>query len=74
MDISSGSLVELIDITTGIYIVENNETITTKRIYVEEGIYLVLESLGYETNCYIEILYDNNVVLISYKHKFCIIL
>lgn len=74
MDISSGSLVELIDITTGIYIVENNETITTKRIYVEEGIYLVLESLGYEKNCYIEILYDNNVVLISYKHKFCIIL
>jgi len=74
MDISSGSLVELIDITTGIYIVENNETITTKRIYVEEGIYLVLESLGYEKNSYIEILYDNNVVLISYKHKFCIIL
>ena len=74
MDISSGSLVELIDITTGIYVVENNKTITTKNIYVKEGIYLVLESIGDKNNSYIEILYDNTVVLIGYKHKFCRIL
>jgi len=74
MNINSGSLVELIDITTGIYIIENNENITTKNIFIKEGIYLVLETLGDKKNSYIEILYDNMVVLIRYKHKFCRIL
>ena len=71
MNISSGSLIELIDITTGIYIAENNENIITKNIIVDKGVYLVLETIGDKKNVYIEILYDSMVVLISYRHKFC---
>lgn len=57
--------------TTGIYIVESNETITTKNVYVKEGIYLVLETIGDKKNSYVEILYENTVVLIFYISKVC---
>jgi len=71
MNICSGSLIEILDMTTGIYIVENNKTITTKNIYVKEGIYLVLETIGDKKNSYVEILYENTVVLIFYISKVC---
>ena len=71
MNIVAGSLIKINDMTTGIYIVENNKTISTKNIHVKEGIYLVLETIGDKKNSYIEILYEENVVLISYIEKVC---
>lgn len=71
MNIVAGSLIKINDMTTGIFIVENNKTISTKNIHVKEGIYLVLETIGDKKNSYIEILYEENVVLISYIEKVC---
>ena len=71
MNINSGSLIEIISATTGIYIIEDNKAISTKNIFVKEGIYLVLETIGDKKNSYIEILYEENVVLISYIEKVC---
>lgn len=71
MDILPESLIEIIDIATGIYIVENNQNISTKNVLVKQGIYLVLETIGDKKNQYIEILYENTVVLISYTPKIC---
>lgn len=71
MNINSGSLIEIISATTGIYIIEDNKAISTKNIFVKEGIYLVLETIGDKKNSYIEILYEENVVLISYVEKVC---
>lgn len=66
-----GSLIEIINITSGLYIAEKNDIITTKNVFIEKGYYVVLESIGDERNIYIEILYKGLVALVFYKPKLC---
>ena len=67
----SGKLLELLDDVTGIFIVEKEDNISTRNLIIDKGVYLILDDLGDKRNCYIEILYYNNVVLLTYIPKIC---
>ena len=64
MSIYTGSLIELIDDTTGICMVEKYSFMHTQNIYVKKGFYLVLDIVGSKINFYVEILYNSISVLI----------
>tara|TARA_B100001175_G_C18999378_1_gene398178 strand:- start:162 stop:389 length:228 start_codon:yes stop_codon:yes gene_type:complete len=74
MKIKPGSLIEIKDTTSGIYIVENNEIISTKNLHIESGYYIVLDTIGDKKNIYIEILFKSLVVLIFHTSKVCSII
>lgn len=68
MIIYPGSLIELIDDTTGVYMVEKYNFMNTQHIYIEKGFYLVLDTVNSTINLYVEILYNAISVLIFSKN------
>ena len=74
MEIKPGSLVEIKDTTSGIYILEDDEIISTKNLFIQEGYYIVLDVIGDKKNIYIEILFKSLVVLIFHSSKVCSII
>ena len=74
MEIKPGSLVEIKDTTSGIYILENDEIISTKNLFIQEGYYIVLDVIGDKKNIYIEIPFKSLVVLIFHSSKVCSII
>jgi len=70
MNFHSGDIVEVLETTAGIYVLENdNDITTTKKMNVEKGYYIVLDTIGGSLNYYIEILCKSTIVLIFYSNK-----
>ena len=69
MNFSPGDILELVEPTEGVCVIEKNDIITTKKIFVEKGYYIVLDIVGDSVNHYIEILYDSAIILIFYSYK-----
>jgi len=69
VNFSPGDTLELVEPTEGVCVIEKNDIITTKKIFVEKGYYIVLDIVGDSVNHYIEILYDSAIILIFYSYK-----
>lgn len=65
-----GSLIKTNAQLTGVYVIENKHYMTTKKVLIDEGIYVVIDVVNKNKSSsyqYLEILYNSKIALILHN-------